>query len=484
MLETKPEETKKEHPIKETPEAADLVFFNVMPKNSSTNDMIDPKIVSVDTEAPTMAKRSFKEIILTYKLYFILGMLVIIVLPAGYFLINYFGAQSYKEEDLLMLHDVVPKPKPTNLAQAEGFTTPKEWRDKYFENCSEATLCGDAADADHDGLSNVQEFNLTTDPNNPDSDQDGLSDGDEVNIFTSSPLDSKTAKNQKFTDLDYVKGGFSFKDDSKLDAPSIRGIGAKMESFGLHQPTLASLENILNTLYNFSNTSIATTTNATTTPKLEPMPANIDQSLSAKQDRDTKRSNTIKNIEIALIKYQIDNKKFPDVAGFTEMFSLIKPYLKVATNPIDPINSDPYLYSYAAQDAGKNFTLTFYSEVAAGPISKHADDAQKDANMQSAETYDNQRQIDMEDLRTALLLYSQANIAGNQTYVFPAVDKYKTVLVPDFISAIPKDPMTGKDYEYQPSATFDAFTLKVTLQNPPSGNTGYFCNQEDICRYY
>jgi hypothetical protein len=43
-------------------------------------------------------------------------------------------------------------------------------------------------DPDRDGLTNLQEFQLGTDPNNPDTDGDGLSDGDEVNKYHTSPL--------------------------------------------------------------------------------------------------------------------------------------------------------------------------------------------------------------------------------------------------------------------------------------------------------
>jgi hypothetical protein len=43
-------------------------------------------------------------------------------------------------------------------------------------------------DPDRDGLTNLQEFQAGTDPNNPDSDGDGLNDGDEVNKYHTNPL--------------------------------------------------------------------------------------------------------------------------------------------------------------------------------------------------------------------------------------------------------------------------------------------------------
>ena len=43
-------------------------------------------------------------------------------------------------------------------------------------------------DPDRDGLTNLQEFTLGTNPNNPDTDGDGLNDGDEVNTYHTNPL--------------------------------------------------------------------------------------------------------------------------------------------------------------------------------------------------------------------------------------------------------------------------------------------------------
>ena len=42
-------------------------------------------------------------------------------------------------------------------------------------------------DPDHDGLTNLQEFQMGTDPNNPDTDGDGLTDGQEVLLYKTNP---------------------------------------------------------------------------------------------------------------------------------------------------------------------------------------------------------------------------------------------------------------------------------------------------------
>ena len=43
-------------------------------------------------------------------------------------------------------------------------------------------------DPDHDGLTNLQEFQLGTNPNNPDTDGDGLTDGQEALVYHTNPL--------------------------------------------------------------------------------------------------------------------------------------------------------------------------------------------------------------------------------------------------------------------------------------------------------
>lgn len=465
------------------------VFYNVMPKAKSEGAMVEPTMeIKITEESLKPARSGTMDFFSKYRLFWILGLAVTILGFGIYYGMNkYFSGQA--DSDVIINNiSAIKHDQPADSGSNADFTTPREWREKYFPGCSEAAACGDSADPDRDGLANLEEQNLGTDPNNNDSDQDGLADGDEAKVFASNPLNAHTSGNQKFNDADYIKGGYGFIDDKPLSAEQIKAFTDKMAQFDLHVPTLATIGNALNAIYHFSGT------NATSSPSAlapagnlqasstDPL-AGFDQSLEAKQDRDVQRSNTIKNIGIALILYKEDVGGYPNDGSFQAMFDKIKPYLKVAARAQDPINIDPFIYSYALNAKGDDFTLSFYSEIAGQVIRKHAADAAKDKIADTAAIYDNQRKMDLESLRTALLLYSSKNAAGNQNYVFPKADKYKIDLVPEFIGSIPKDPKTAKDYEYQVSDTFATFTLKAVLDNPSAGTTGYLCNQEE-CREY
>lgn len=459
----------------------EMLFFNVMPTSFNQGEIVQPKIkISQESETSQtkipMSKKKKVAIILTA---IFCGVGII-----GYASYYFFGKNSYKQDSILADRSQNPPPA-ANQPPVENFTTPQEWREKYFSGCADKSLCGDQADPDRDGLTNEQEFKLNTDPNNPDSDQDGLADGDEVAVFLSDPTNSHTAKNEKYNDADFVRDGYDITSNNKMTQLQINALSAQMKEKGLHQPTLTTLGDSLLNLYNFTSSSEGSS--STPTPETASSTVSglegVDMSIEAKQDRDAQRSSTIKNIESALVKYYSDNKFYPKASNFTDMFAEIKPYLKIATNPADPINKDPYVYGYSADSNGLDFSLTFFIEVGNQIIKKHAADAQKDAQTEQADIYDDQRKNDLENLRTALLLYSNKNIAGNQDYVFPSADKFKTSLVPELISAIPKDPKTNEDYLYQVAPTFNTFTLKVLLDNPPVGKSGYLCNQEE-CRNY
>jgi hypothetical protein len=72
-----------------------------------------------------------------------------------------------------------------------------------------------SADPDHDGLTNLQEQQLGTNPLNPDTDGDGLTDGQEVNIYHTDPLNPDT-DHDGYTDGAEVKAGYNPNGPGKL----------------------------------------------------------------------------------------------------------------------------------------------------------------------------------------------------------------------------------------------------------------------------
>ncbi|MDF7799274.1 sulfatase-like hydrolase/transferase [Pontiellaceae bacterium B1224] len=73
------------------------------------------------------------------------------------------------------------------------FDTDLDGIPNYYENTTTGLDRLDPADAeldfDSDGLSNLEEFQCTTDPHKPDTDNDLLSDFDEINRYETSPID-------------------------------------------------------------------------------------------------------------------------------------------------------------------------------------------------------------------------------------------------------------------------------------------------------
>ncbi|MBR2941612.1 MAG: hypothetical protein IKC14_09935, partial [Kiritimatiellae bacterium] len=82
---------------------------------------------------------------------------------------------------------------PVALMDYDGDGMPNGWE---IENGLDPTDSSDAyADADYDGLSNLNEFVLGTDPNNPDTDGDGVPDAAEL-VQGTNPLESGDAPEQ------------------------------------------------------------------------------------------------------------------------------------------------------------------------------------------------------------------------------------------------------------------------------------------------
>lgn len=472
----------------DTSEDNQNIFFNVPDKNRMQGPLIQPEAanqveeeINIETDLPAWQK-SLKE----NSTLIIVCILLVIVLSLGGYLAYYFYfvKSENKPEEVAKVREVTPTPEPIQR-NAIVTKTSADWLQKYFQKmeCAEESLCGDQADPDRDGLQNLEEFTLGTDPNNPDSDKDGLADGNEVKVFETSPLQASTTGNTKYDDAADAKNGYDSKTPGKKYTDArLSEIKSRMKQYGLHQPTIQTLGESLINLYQF--TPDATTSGALPeSPPADSALAGVDSSPEAVLDRDTQRSSTIKKLGIALVKFKKASGTYPQTESFTEMAGKVKPYNLVATNSSDPINKEPFIYTYKSLEDGKKFQLTYFSESQKTLIKYTSEQAEKDFNSEDISQRDQQRMQDLETLRSALMTYSVTKMTGDKVFVFPPVSKYKTELSPGFMTSIPKDPVSNLDYDYQVSSTFDSFTLKAVLESPTSGTTGYLCNQEECRRY-
>ncbi len=479
-------------------ENLDDLIYKVMPKGKFTAPLVPPiqstlmadlpvvppppSATPLPTQAQSSSQLSDKELLQPREpfslpkikefsprlKYGIIAGVVLILLIAGYFIFNHFQNKNALPNDL--------------NAELMGGLNPgskslisDEWREKYFnaKTCSNQENCGDAADPDHDGLANIQEYNSLTDPNNPDSDGDGLADGDEKNIFNYDPRNAVTSGMDKYNDTTEARAKWSAKEKRPYTDTELKQIAANVGKFGFHTPTITTLDQTLISFYtNYGKDPGATSQGS---PIISVSPAPDAGSL----DRDTQRSDTIKQLSFALLKYKQTSGKYPDTNNFNEMIKAIQPLLTGrAINTTDPKNVAPYVYGYATAFGG-DFKLTYFSETQNQLISINTKEAMSLSNKDQSSQRDNQRRVDLEQISSALELYSNDNATeiNPEKKTFPAQATWKTDLA-SYMTSIPTDPQTKQDYSYSVSANKDSFALQATLEVPPTGKKGYLCTPE------
>jgi len=127
----------------------------------------------------------------------------LVLIAAGFLIwqaVNYFSLKNKVLNNLggnnsLVGGQIAPSANPLSATSGAAVNSPV------------TNVAGANADNDADGLTNNEEINLGTNPNNPDTDADGLTDRAEVNIYHTNPLNPDT-DGDGFKDGQEVTGGF------------------------------------------------------------------------------------------------------------------------------------------------------------------------------------------------------------------------------------------------------------------------------------
>jgi hypothetical protein len=128
-----------------------------------------------------------------------------------------------------------------------------DWLQQHFGSptCTDQSVCGDSADPDNDGLTNLEEFKVRrgTDPNNPDTDGDGLADGDEAKVYLTEPAlrfsycTDNTGLQCQYDDGSQISNNYDPKTPGiKMTQTRLEQINERIDQYHLHAPTQATLD--------------------------------------------------------------------------------------------------------------------------------------------------------------------------------------------------------------------------------------------------
>ncbi len=135
--------------------------------------------------------------------------------PNAFMGLNYSSADSTENFPYLLVEYNAPSP----LADSDGDGMSDEWEMQYFGNLAQ----GESGNPDTDGLTNLQEYYLGTNPTLSDTDGDGLGDGAEYNTWGTNP---------RVTDSDFDGMPDKWETDNGLD-PRRNDAGEDRDGDGL-----------------------------------------------------------------------------------------------------------------------------------------------------------------------------------------------------------------------------------------------------------
>ena len=155
---------------------------------------------------------------------------------------------DYPDSDGDSISDIMESILKTDPNKADtdddGLTDPQELfitgTDPLVYDSAEPTVSDADADIDADGISNIDEIELGTDPQNPDTDDDRLTDSEEVTVYLTDPQ-------QEDTDGDTLNDGFEIRYGLDPLSPYTDGISDAERQIEQHIAADNPLMDIVNT---------------------------------------------------------------------------------------------------------------------------------------------------------------------------------------------------------------------------------------------